>query len=96
MLRGKSDDLSLSTIHWIVDCERETGITLCQRLEVDFVPDEVAGVEPSIKRYTVVSIHLKRVWADYGDQQLEREFVISAGRHLAPIGCHHETESKNR
>jgi len=69
-------------VRWIVDYESEAGIALYQKLGLGFDPDEVAGVEPPEKQYTVVAINPKRVSAGYCYQQPERDSGISAT-------CHH-------
>ena len=37
----------------------------------------------------------QRVSAGYGCRQPQRHSGISAGCHLSPLGCHHETYLKN-
>jgi hypothetical protein len=65
-----------------VDHESEAGIAFYQNLGAGFVPDEVAGLEPPEKQYTVITINPKRVSTGYGCQQPERDLGISASCHL--------------
>jgi hypothetical protein len=66
-----------------VDYENETGIALYQKQGPGVVPEEVAGVEPPEKQYTVVAIKAKRVSAGYGYQQPD-----AASISLPVATCH--------